>query len=207
MPRRGESLAGAIWPTKSSATGTLGPNGVVSRRPLACKRTVAQRFRVQSPHGEAAVQRAVGVDRVPLGVAPRGLPVSCGSHQEAVHPLDAPAHFRPFGRQQIEHFRMRRSSSQHAELARCVDESPPEMVQPQAVGHDPSEQRMGAARQVSGESQPPPGRFEAGVLFGDLEASAVRRGDGQVSRFDRLFRLAVVAPIVQMRGGTTPGCS
>ena len=52
---------------------------------------VAQRLRVEPPHGIAAQQCIVGIDGVPGKIAVRRLPVDRRAHDQPVQPFQAPA--------------------------------------------------------------------------------------------------------------------
>ena len=94
-----------------------------------------------------------------------------------MHGFDAPALRNEFTGEPIEQFGMRRSRATRAEIARSGDETPAEMMLPDAVDQDAGGERIGRTGKPGGKrrslargSRPVEARFRLGVGIGDLSS-------------------------------------
>ena len=90
---------------------------------------------------------------------------------------------------------MRGPCAEEAELARSVHDASSEMVQPDPVRKDSTDERVRSVRDVLRPREPSSRRGQRRRLFLDLESLSVTRGDRQVGRFHSGERLPVIASV------------
>ncbi len=123
-----EAAARGVIVGQDMADGVLGHRhgGAVKRAPEATaqgENDVPDLLGLQPPEREVAVKSIARIGRRGCLAAARRLAVNRGGHDQLVHTLERPALAHQFVGEPVEQFRMGRPGAQHAEVARCIDES------------------------------------------------------------------------------------
>ena len=122
-----------------------------------------------------------------------------------MHLFEAPALAHEFIGEPIEQFRVRGPCAQHSEISRGLDEATAKMMEPETIGKHAPDQGVLAAHELPRQRETASRRRRCGVFVGDFDALPFGSGNRQVAGSHRLFGLAMVSPIEQVRHGKHAG--
>jgi NAD(P)-dependent dehydrogenase (short-subunit alcohol dehydrogenase family) len=130
---------------------------------------VVERFSLKTLRRTPPDEAVVGIDPRRSRHSARCLPVGGGSHDQPVHPLQAPrgtvGGMQQLAGEPVEQFRMRGKAPLKTEVAGCPHQSLAKMKAPQPVDDDPRRERIGGVGDPFGERLAP---VPIGSVFGKL---------------------------------------